>query len=322
MAEAVVSQATIDALPKEVRERIRSRPRNATEQFKALVIGTSLAIALGLMVVAVLVAMGGILPFRTRYYTDFGLAALIVGAIPYATFRNRELNRVKAMDDKFPDFLRDLAESARAGMTLPRALTTAAAGEYGALTPEIRKMSAQVEWGVDFTDALGRFRDRVKSPLIERIVSLIIEARNAGGNMVDVLTAASTDAREIKQIVEQRNNQMGMYGMVIYITFFVFIAVVLVLQGQFIPAFHEAAGAAAAAGTGGAKVGGGGGFSIKDFNPDDFNTLFFHAAIVQALGGGLVGGVLAKGHPLAGLRGVVIMLSVAWVSFRFFTGQG
>src|SRR5581483_1034192 len=108
-----------------------------------------------------------------------------------------------------------------AGMTLPRALLAASKGVYGALTPEIKQMSAQVEWGISFTDALERFAERVRTPLIVRTVSLVTEAARAGGSVVDILNAASSDAREIQQILDDRRRQMGIYSVIIYVSFFV-----------------------------------------------------------------------------------------------------
>ena len=102
------------------------------------------------------------------------------------------------------------------------------------------------------------------------------------------------------------------YSVVVFIAYFVFIAVVLILAAQFIPAFKEAVGAAS-----GQQVGG---LTFKDFDPEDFNTLFFHAALVQAIGGGLVGGVLTRGQPVAGFNSIVIMVVAAWFSFRVLVG--
>jgi flagellar protein FlaJ len=252
------------------------------------------------------------MPWHVKYATDLFILAIMFGAGPFGYFHNREAKRIAAVDEKFPDFLRDIAESARAGMTLPRALVTAAQGSYGALTPEIRQMAAQVEWGIDFGDALSRFAVRCKTPLIDRTVSLVVEAQRAGGSVVDILTAASEDAREIKQIVGERSVQMSMYNVVIYISFFVFIVVVLVLSAQFIPAFKKAVGAAS-----GQQVGG---LQFRDFDPEEFNSIFFQAAVVQAIGGGLVGGVLTKGKPVAGFIHIAVMLGVAWLSFRVLVG--
>lgn len=263
-------------------------------------------------IVGLAVLLGAVDALKPKYGTDFLIGAFLVGVGPYGWYRGRLMKRIRAMDDKFPDFLRDLAESERAGMTLPRALATASKGVYGALTPEIRRMSAQVEWGVSFTEALQRFSRRVNTPLIQRTVALIVEASKAGGNVIDILTAASDDAREIKQILEERGRQMGIYGIIIYISFMVFLVVVFILAAQFLPAFSAAAGKGS-----GAKVSGA---SIAAFSVDEFTTIFFHAALVQGIGGGLVSGIMQQGHPMSGLKHAVIMTCISWFFFRVLIG--
>lgn len=41
---------------------------------------------------------------------------------------------------------------------------------------------------------------------------------------------------------------------------------------------------------------------------------------MQAIGGGLVGGVLSKGSPVAGFMHIGVMMIAAWVSFRVVVG--
>jgi len=202
--------------------------------------------------------------------------------------------------------------SKRSGMTLTEAVATASKGSYGVLTGEIRKMAAQIEWGVSFSDALTRFANRVPTPLVKRTVALVIQASSAGGNVVDVLTAAADDAREIQQIVKERKQSMSIYLMIIYIAFAVFIGVIAVLNAQFIPEVAKAVSKAD-----GVSIGG---LHFRAFNQDDFKTLFFHAAIIQGFGGGLVGGVMAGGKPVHGLKHSFLLVLVAWVLFRVIIG--
>ncbi len=293
-------------------EKLVGQKRKSNEEiFRMAIYGVTGFIALVAIIGAILVGMDRT-PLHKKFATDIFLVAFFFAAGPYGYFFNKERKRIEAIDEKFPDFLRDIAESARAGMTLPRALVTASHGTYGALTVDIKQMAAQVEWGVEFSEALERFALRANTPLIDRTVALVVEAQRAGGNVVDILTAASDDAREIKQIISERNEQMAMYSVVVFIAYFVFIAVVLILAAQFIPAFKDAVGAAS-----GEQVGG---LTFKDFDPEDFNTLFFHAAIVQAIGGGLVGGVLTRGTAIAGFNQINVMLIAAWFSFRVLIG--
>ncbi len=314
---ALLTKKNADEVVDPLERLAKQKAADPKEVFRRSVYMASGSIAFLCFVAAVLIQMEAIpIGLHPKYATDAALLGLLFAAGPYGYFYNQDLKRIEAIDEKFPDLLRDIAESARAGMTLPRALVTASKGTYGALTPEIKTMAAQVEWGVSFGESLERFALRVKTPLIDRTVALVVEAQRAGGDVVDILTAASEDAREIKQIVSERNEQMKMYQVVVFIAFFVFIAVVLILSAQFIPAFKEAVGTAATSGQA-QQVGG---LKFKDFDPEDFNTLFFHAAIVQAIGGGLVGGVLTRGQPQAGAFPIIIMLIASWVSFRIILG--
>lgn len=282
-----------------------------------LILGFSFGVAGVLFLIGLLITLGivkslGPLPIAKKYGTDFFVFAILIGLGPYGWYQSREANRIDAIDQKFPEFLRDLAESQRAGMTLTEAVVTASKGNYGLLTGEIRKMAAQIQWGVSFPDALNRFASRVNTPLIRRTVSLVIQASNAGGNTVDVLTAAAEDAREIQQIVKERKQSMSIYLMIIYIAFAVFVGVIAVLNAQFIPEVAKAVSKAD-----GVKIGG---LNFRKFDQDDFKTLFFHAAIIQGFGGGIVGGIMSGGKPVQGLRHSFILVFCAWVLFRVVIG--
>lgn len=302
---------------KEEAAAIGKKRLTADQVKRYLILGFSIGTASLLFIVGVLISVGaltslGPFPVAKKYGTDFFVGAILLGLGPYGWYQAREASRIEAIDQKFPEFLRDLAESQRAGMTLTEAVLTAAKGSYGLLTPEIRKMAAQIEWGVSFSDALQRFAARVNTPLINRTVSLVIQASSAGGNVVDVLTAAADDSREIQQIVKERKQSMSIYLMIIYIAFAVFIGVIAVLNAQFIPEVHKAVSKAD-----GVSIGG---LNFRAFDQDDFKTLFFHAAIIQGLGGGIVGGVMAGGKPIHGLRHSFVLVFIAWVLFRLVIG--
>jgi len=294
------------------------KKRLTSEEVKRyLVLGFSIGAASILLLMGLFVQFGllkslGPLPLAKKYSTDLFVFAILIGLGPYGLYQGREAKRIEAIDAKFPELLRDLAESQRSGMTLTEAVATAAKGNYGVLTNEIRKMAAQIEWGVAFSEALTRFSRRSPTPLVKRTVALIIQASSAGGNVVDVLTAAADDAREIQQIVKERKQSMSIYVMIIYIAFAVFVGVIAVLNAQFIPEVAKAVNKAD-----GVSIGG---LHFRKFDPEDFKTLFFHAAIIQGFGGGIVGGVMAGGKAVHGLKHSFLLVLIAWVLFRVVIG--
>jgi hypothetical protein len=106
----------------------------------------------------------------TRRFLNFLVFALLAFIGPIGFYKARQAANIKAIERRLPDFLRDVAEAGRFGMTLAEAIVVSSRGRYGKLTPEIEKMAAQIRWGVPATEALRLLTERVKTPAVGRIV--------------------------------------------------------------------------------------------------------------------------------------------------------
>ncbi len=91
-------------------------------------------------------------------YIVFGLISLF---LPYGIYGYRRDQIRARVEEKFPDFLRDLAEYWKGGLSMTVAIQTLAKGEYGNLNDEVNKMSSQISWGVSFGEVLEMFTERV-----------------------------------------------------------------------------------------------------------------------------------------------------------------
>ena len=134
-----------------------------------------------------------------------GLAAFMG---PYGVYSSIQVRKITQIEERVPDFLRDVAEAGRFGMTLAQAIVVASGGKYGRLTPEIRRMAAQIDWGVPATEAIRLFSERMNSVLITRISNIIIKASDAGGAVSDVLTMIAHDSRE--RILDRKERTIAM----------------------------------------------------------------------------------------------------------------
>lgn len=292
--------------------RISSKLRNDLLVYG---LGSLLGLAGGtLLVMSMTGQFDGWGPFRGQGLQMDLIALTIVGtAGPIGVYVHRQDKRVNGIEARLPDFLSDLAETRRAGLTMAASLHSCALSDYGPLSPEVRKMSQQVGWGVSFNEALAQFAERVKTSLVQRSTSLIIEASRTGGSVAEILKAAAKDAAEIKGLENDRRVQMLTYLIVIYVVFGVFLLVIAVLDGQFIPEVLAANIAAAEnAQLGSASFGNQSGIQ---FGPIHF--AYFLAAMVQSVGNGMVGGVLSEGQVRSGFRHAALMAFISWLTFRF-----
>src|SRR2546425_5020335 len=180
---------------------------------------------------------GGEVPVKVFLtYLVLGIAAFCG---PYGFYFSRKQRNIKQIERRLPEFLRDVAEAGRFGMTLAEAIVVASSGRYGKLTPEIKKMAAQISWGVPATEALRLLSDRVKTPMVGRIVSIIVKSSDAGGDVADVLAMVSHDAKETQLTEDERKIVMSTYIAVIYISFFVFLVTIWILNVTFLPKIQE-----------------------------------------------------------------------------------
>lgn len=241
---------------------------------------------------------------------DAYILAGIAAFTPPAYYSYREQKRIRKAEDAFPDLLRDLAQAKRAGLSLVDSFTLTAEGEYGMLTDGVRTIAAQLTWGVPFEDTLRIFTKRYPTRIIKRSIEMIIEGYKTGGEVGQVLKIAADDVMELKSLEKKRFADMSPYVMVCYVTFFVFLGVLLVLNHSFIPTMVEASEKVAEAGAGGR-----GGVMIKGVNVEMLQMIFFHCGVIQGICSGLVAGKLGEGNIIAGLKHAVVLASAAFGLF-------
>jgi len=246
-------------------------------------------------------------------YVIFGLISLM---LPYGLYGRRRDQLRSRVEAKFPDFLRDLAEYWKGGLSMTVAIQTLAKGEYGNLNEDVNKMAAQISWGISFGEVLDMFTERVTSPIVTRAVRMVDEANRAGGRISDILLAASFDAREIKALETERRQEVGSYVTVIYASFFVYLGIILVLAQTFIPAIVDSA--AATGSTGSMSIGN---LTIREMNEVWISTIFLYSLVVQGIGNGLAAGFMSNGRLYTAFNRASFLLLVGWFVFEL-TGIG
>jgi len=246
-------------------------------------------------------------------YVIFGLISLM---LPYGLYGRRRDQIRSRVEAKFPDFLRDLAEYWKGGLSMTVAIQTLAKGEYGNLNEDVNKMASQISWGISFGEVLDMFTERVTSPIVTRAVRMVDEANRAGGRISDILLAASFDAREIKALETERRQEVGSYVTVIYASFFVYLGIILVLAQTFIPAIVDSA--AATGSTGSMSIGN---LTIREMNEVWISTIFLYSLVVQGIGNGLAAGFMSNGRLYSAFNRASFLLLVGWFVFEL-TGIG
>jgi flagellar protein FlaJ len=242
---------------------------------------------------------------------DFIVFGLLSAIGPIGFYNHLKAKKKQQIEDHLPDFLREISSSASSGMTVFDSITSAARGEYGKLTPEIQKMSAQLSWGISVNEALENFANRINTPSVKRIVVTINKALDIGGNTPAVFDAAAKEIDQTKLVEQQRRTEMSLYSIVIFISFFVFLAVILIIDNTIFEEFFKLQSKM----VGATKIGN---LQIaQSIDRNLLNNTFFLFVLVQSVGGGLLGGFMMDGKISSGVRFGFILVLISFFIFHF-----
>ena len=299
-------------------EKARLRRSEKGDRRKSVVgIGSALFLLLGFIAFLNLINSVNLAFRSTQGSLERFLYWLVVATLgfigPYGFYVAKQQHEINLIERRLPDFLRDVAEAGRFGMTLAEAIVVSSGGRYGKLTPEIKKMAAQITWGVPAAEALHLFAERVKTPMVQRVVAIVVKSSDAGGDVADVLTMVSHDTKENQLTEDERRIAMSTYIAVIYISFMVFLVTIWILDVTFLPKMLEASGALAT--TGGVVQS-----PLAQDLPNvvaSIRIAFFIAVAVHGLGDGILAGVLDTGRIPNGLRHSFVLLVIALAAFLF-----
>ena len=244
---------------------------------------------------------------NTPLFFPINLIAGIIISFPLILFKYLEATRVKWMEEKFTIFMRDLIEAVRGGLMLPQAFKSVSKNDYGILTKYVKKMAAQLEWGIPVEKVLLNFSRETKSKLIGRIISTVIESHYAGGNLTDVLEALGKTAVEIERLRAERKLYLHSQIITGYVIFFVFLGVMIGLKRFLIPSLAQVSIGQAA---------------IPAATPqqalEEYRTLFQHLIIIQGIFAGLIVGKMSEGYITAGIKHSLIMIIIGIIVFIIF----
>ena len=151
--------------------------------------------------VSIILFLLGILSFMRIYVINSniisGMEFIVFGLLstigPIGFYNHLKEKKKKEIEEHLPDFLREISSSTASGMTIYDAITSAANGDYGRLTPELQKMAAQLSWGISIKEALENFAERINTPSVKRITVTINKALEIGGNTSTVFEAAARE---------------------------------------------------------------------------------------------------------------------------------
>ncbi len=270
---------------------------------------------------------------------------MLILVVPYSLYKFFRLKKVRAYENEFPNFLRDLSESQRAGLSTIQALQAVSKSDYGLLTKEIKKIINQLSWNIPLDRILKNFSERVSdSKIIVRSLMIIDEANKSGGNIEDTMESLANHIESIKEAQQEKSVLLNQQVMMMYAIFFIFLGITIALIKFLIPLLQTQAQT--------------GGFGMQGFspnpcsvcinspnpacagcgtfasisvafelgNPEDaasyYKSLFLAMILVQGFFSGLIAGQIGSDSVVVGIKHSLIMLLSGFIIFILVVKTG
>jgi len=298
---------------------------------KQKIITISLAVSIVLIIIGLMLGDPAVLG-------NLIIIAAFVFVVPFFVYKYSHFMWIKAIEAQFPNFVRDLADAKRSGMSFNEAIRIATKTNYGKLSAEIEKMNNRLSWGIPFLRVMEIFGERVKeSKVITEALQIIKESHQSGGRVADTLDSVANDMLMLKEAEAERSSMVKQHVAIMYGIFFMFLGVAIMIVTVMVPMIKAQP-----------QFGTGSPLTLQFSNPcqnlngipcDIFSAicsllavpegigcyyiaLFFCVVMIQGLFTGLIAGQLGENSVTAGTKHSMIMIFSALGVFLFLAKTG
>ncbi len=224
--------------------------------------------------------------------------ALVVSTAPAAIVHSRISKKKADIEKGINNFLRDLTETRKTGLSPERCIESLSNRDYGEFSKELRKISSEISWGVPIRKVIMDFLKRTKSWMTQIVMFLLVETIDVGGGTIAMIESLARFNNLTNEVEKEKKMAVRPYILMPY-----FAAILLVATTTMMIGFT--AGTLGAPAAAGAEVTD----TVTDLSPmiSVFTTsCIFHSFLI-----GLVGGKISEESVAAGFKHAALLVVIA-----------
>jgi len=248
---------------------------------------------------AIWAPIGGALflvPLPLNLFLHSSLALEVAVLVP-AIMAIRYSRERQGLEAKLPDLIRDVAESRKIGLSPETSIENLSTKGYGRLTKPVKKMGAQLSWGLALSRVISSFIGSVNSWLTKVVGALMLEVVDVGGGTVRSFSEMADFTRKINDLESEKRATLRPYIFVTYMA-----GMMIVLTTFLMVYFISSSSTSALGGTAPTVASG-------------TVALLLTSAVFESWVVGLVAGKMGEGSISDGFKhsALLVMLSLATV---------
>lgn len=227
--------------------------------------------------------------------------SLFVVTAPAGIVHMRLARKVTSMENGVNNFLRDLTEVRKTGLSPERCIESLSKRDYGAFSKEIRKISSDISWGIPIKQVMMDFLKRTKSWMVQIVMFLLVETIDVGGGTIGMIEALSRFSNLTQEVDKEKKMSTRPYVFMPYLAALLLVATTVMMTGL-TSGFGLSAGAETAALAASAAA-------ATQMTNIFVTSAIFHSFIIGIVAGKISDESIASGFKHAAILVIISMLA-------------
>jgi flagellar protein FlaJ len=226
--------------------------------------------------------------------------ALIISTAPPAVVQMR-LSGEKASTERGATlFLQDLTETRKTGLAPEKCIETLSNRDYGSFSKHLKKITAELSWGIPLRKVFMDFVHRTKSWTTQIVMFLLVETVDVGGGTIAMIESLAKFSTTTQQVEKEKRMAVKPYIMMPYFAALMLVATTVMMLTFTTKTVGLVSGGASA-------------------NQPDVGSLliiFSTSVIIHSYLIGLVGGKISEESVAAGFKHSALLTLIAIVAAK------
>lgn len=221
--------------------------------------------------------------------------ALFISTAPAAIVHGRLSSKKISTEQGMNSFLRDLTEVRKTGLSPERCIESLSHREYGVFSKELRKISAEISWGIPLKKVMMDFIGRTRSWMTQIVMFLLVETVDVGGGTIEMIESLARFNHLTQEVEKEKKSSTRPYIMMPY-----FAALLLVITTSMMLGFT----------TGTIGVAG----EAPPPSMDWIRQVFMTSAIFYSYMVGIVAGKISEESISAGFKHAAVLVVISAIA--------
>jgi flagellar protein FlaJ len=155
--------------------------------------------------------------------------ALVISAGPPAIIQMRVAGEKASTEKGVTLFLQDLTETRKTGLAPERCIETLSDREYGSFSKHLKKITAELSWGIPLRKVFMDFLRRTKSWATQIVMFLLVETIDVGGGTIAMIESLAKFSSTTQEVEREKKMAVKPYIMMPYFAALMLVATTVMM---------------------------------------------------------------------------------------------